>query len=355
MEEFIIRVLGTLLNFVILSRRQNKIVNNSAYKWLLTGLILGLVNFFILLLINTLAFLGILNENTATINTMMIYQTIPNAFLIGAYGFALIGMFKIAKKEITSDNILSMFIYMILIASITFFTGKSVLFNVNITTYLIFIYLLISTFIETGLFLKKHLKHFYLIFIGILVLLADPIVYIIMYNNIYANYPNFTGFFYYRSILYMVGLLGVTFVLIPNILFLNKLRKSIEIKMNSNDTIVEHTIKELLNETQKVYGEAAMNLFDNTCESYYQEEKKFVDSSPELNLRNLDSIEQKKFFNKLLRVYFKIIPTDLGEKILEKIADNRNSKLINDAIPNEIAILERIEPDEQLIKKIRLD
>ena len=362
MEEFIIRVLGTLLkgvyllpllNFAILSRRQSKIIDNSAYKWLLAGLILGLINFIILMLINTFAFLGILNENTSTISTMMIYQTIPNVFLIGAYGLALIGMFKIARKDITSDNILSMFIYMVLIASITFFTGKSLLFNINITTYLIFIYLLISTFIETGLFLKKHIKHFYLIFMGILVLIADPINYIIGYNNLYVMFPNFTGFFYYRNIGYIIGSIGITFILVPNILFLNKLRKMIELKMNSNDTIVEHTIKKLLNETQKVYGAAVMNLFDNACESYYQEEKKFVDTSPELNLRNLDSIEQKKFFNKLMRIYFKIIPIELGEKILEKIADNRNSKLINDAIPDELIIPERIEPDEKILKTKR--
>jgi len=337
------------LVFYLLTQRINKVITKKGFNLLKAGLILTIANIAILTVTNLLIADQTLPFNQ--LDDLNLYQTIINAPLLVGYFLLFKGMQKLSKntKEDNAPSIYSSLLIVLLSVIIIVILKDQAMLALNLITYYYAMIYLCASFIIAYKSLKGiKEKYSVLVLIGAFLIILDPLIYTHLYVNILksTDFDTVQLFLNSRVYVYLGGLIGSTLVLIPNILFLNKLRKSHILAKSENDTIVEHTIKELLNETQKVYGEAAMNLFDNTCESYYQEEKKFVDSSPELNLRNLDSIEQKKFFNKLMRIYFKIIPIELGEKILEKIVDNRNSKLINDAIPDELVIPKRIEPDK---------
>lgn len=342
--------------FYLLSQRINSVISKKRVNILRLGIILTITNIVILLVTNLL-----IAEQTLPFNQLddlNIYQIIINAPLLLGYFFLFKGMQQLSpnNKKNSSASIYSTLVITLLSVMILVILKDSLLLALNLITYYYAIIYLSASFVIAYKKLSGIKERFSIIvLIGAFAIILDPAAYTHLYVNILTdtNFDTVQLFLNNRIYVYIGGLIGSILVLIPNILFFNKLRKSIEIKMTPNDTIIEYTLKRLLNETQKIYGEAVMNLFDNTCSSYLEEEHKYVDFSPELNLKNLDSIEQKKFFGKLLNLYFKIIPAELGEKILDKIADIRNSKLINDSIPDKIILLERIEPDDKQLKTKR--
>jgi len=362
MSDFLIRVLGTLLkgvyllpfiNFYLLSKRKNEFILDNSYKIILIGLILGIINIIMLMIINYLSFVGILNASTSNIDTVFFYQIIINILLLSSYALLLIGMYKLSKKEVSRSDLINMISFIVLINIITVFTKDNMLFRINLITYFVTIYLLINNFVLTNFFLKDYEKKHYLVIIGAFILMIDPLVYSIMYDNLYSTFPDFTGFYYYRQILYLVGAVSISLVLTPNLGLLIKLRKKETVSYNKKDSLVENTIKRLLNETQKIYGNATNNLFQNANSSFQEEFDKKIEYNGNFSFKNLKYKEQKEYLKILFRVYIKILSRSLTIGIIKRIMDHNNDGLMIECFPKNVLSPHRIEPDTKFVEKLR--
>lgn len=344
MEQFVIQVLGTLLklayilpfaNFYILAKREREFIYNNSLIKIKIGLILGLITVSLLLMINTLAFLGVINQNNQDLDFMFIYQIVINSLLIIAYSLLISGMYELGKKQFTNTELTNIIAYILLISTLTIITETNILYIINIITYFIAIYLLINSLALTGFLIKKYQSKGYLMaLIGSFAILVDPLMYVKMYHAILLNYPDFTGFYYYRQLMYTVGSLAITLVLIPNIRFLTKLLRKEVITYSPTDTNVERLIKRLSIEMQHILGVVVITIFDLACKDYQGIHAKSIKYNKNLDIKNLDESEQKELLKILILRYNRIISAPVTEMILKKIKDKNNENLITEIISN---------------------
>lgn len=247
------------LVFYLLSQRINKIILRKGINILKIGLLLTITNIVVLVLTNLL-----IADQTLPfehLDNLNVYQILINAPLLAGYFTLFKGMQKLPPdtKEDDASGIYASLVIALLSVMILIILQDKILLALNLVTYYYAFIYLCASFVIVYIKLKKiKEKYAIMVLIGAFIIVIDPAI----YTNLYVNLLTSTdleivqSFLNNRVYVYLGGLIGSIFVLIPNALFLNKLRKNIKFQMNSNDTIVEHTIKRLLNETQKVYGEA---------------------------------------------------------------------------------------------------
>lgn len=263
------------LNYFMINKRKKEFELKNNHELIKIGIIIAGVGIGIVFLINVLGFLNIVRSDNVNFDVVYLIQIITNILIIIGYSLLFKALLELYEQKIGFTEIALITGFLLLMGAVMVTSTTNNLLRLTLISYVTQMYLLSNSFILTGLILKRiGVKTYYLAIMSSLVLLLDPLIFYDMYLRYFTDLTQPAMFYSLRNIMYLVSGIAMGLVNIPNLSFMIKLRKRETISYNDKDSLVENTMKRLINELQRIYGTVTLTLFKGTCDSFYQDFQK---------------------------------------------------------------------------------
>ncbi len=316
------------VNFYIIARRKSDYFKDGLAARFLAGVLIAGFGIVAYVVPNILNLVGFLNDSNFFLKDAYIVQLCINISLLIGYVILLLNSIKMLNQRLTFNELLLFLVFVLLIVYITSLIINDLLLGFVLFTYAVEIFFLASSFIVSSFIIKGFSnKYYYLPIISAFLLIIDLLLFNQLFVNCLVDWSSATCFYELRSLMHLVGGIAILLLFIPNIKLFFQLSNKRKIIIKKSNSLVEATIRLLLIEFQKIYGDVIFNIYKNACLKFNNDFNKNL-SCDEINLSGLTVRDSKVFLKVLISVFKDVLSEDLTLSVVKRIMNYKNKELL---------------------------